>query len=90
MFSALLLVSNLQAALLAAFENSPSRHSGALGCLGLLLLCLLSFFILQARSYLRGSGKGPANITNVRSTGKTIVNSSKPDKDDPDSQGGVT
>ena len=88
MNSVINIASNLGVALLTAIQSSGPRPSGALGCLGLLLLPLLAFLILRVRSLLKQSGKGQPGFTSLRSTGKTIVNAA-PDDDDTDQFGGV-
>ncbi len=64
-----------------------------LGCLGLLLalvvLPILCYSILKVRSFLNRSGKEKPDFTNLRSTGKTIVNAAPPDEEDEDQFGGV-
>jgi hypothetical protein len=74
-------------------DGSTAKPAGLLGCLGSLLvfslLSILSFSILKVRSFLNRSGKEKPDFPSLRSTGKTIVNASPPDDDDPDQFGSV-
>ena len=90
--TATLPVSSLLFASLALAERS-SGPGGLLSCLGsLLLLSLLSivsYCILRARAFLKHSGKGQPDVTNLRSTGKTVVTRKPSNEDDADQFGGV-
>ena len=86
-------MSGLTSALVFASSVQVGGSPRALDCLGLLLavflLPILAFSVLKVRGFLNRSGKEKPDFTSLRSTGKTIVNASPPDDDDPDQFGSV-
>lgn len=90
MASALPVASGLGIALLAGNPGGPAELLGCLGSLLLFsLLSILSFLALRVRSFLKRSGNEKSDLVGLRSTGKTIVNTTPTDEDDPDQFGGV-
>ena len=74
----------------AAFKAAARPERDCLGLLlAVFLLPILAFSVLKVRGFLNRSGKEKPDFTSLRSTGKTIVNASPPDDDDPDQFGSV-